>query len=801
MNLDYSRSSLSGEDKKQKKLFRPSAAALICATALCGMSSSYALADDSASKKDGMALEEIVVTSQKRAQSLLEVPLHVQAITADAFEKAEITRVEEVINLSPTVTFSTRRGYDQTSVRIRGVGTQELGAGVEPSVSIVVDGVVMARGGSTFNELPDIERVEVLNGPQGTLFGKNASVGVINIVTKKPNLDALEGSYSLRATSDQDYSGTFSINTPVNDKLAIRTSGFLRHWDGNVPNIITGRNANGIDALGVRTKVMWTPSDDTEVLFSADFSRQNTTCCARIHDKDKVSPAANRPGDPDIDAAFAHFFGPNFAGGTLSGSAADILGPQITIGRNNDKIAQNFDPFQSSNNGGFSLEVNKDIGGFTVTSLSAYREWQATSGWDNDLSPLPFQRRQQSDRDVNWYSQELRLTSPVGEKLDYILGLYFYKSNTHATEISVRTTIDTGQNQAFTVDSHSSYTNVAAFGHADFSLTDKFKLFGGFRLLNDKAEATGAWTVCQGDHSFIGAPDFNCATPFQSGANSDTKFVYKGGAQYFLTDDINLYGFYTTGYKGRGFSLEFGFNPARLASGAEPIKGEDSKSLEFGIKGSALDDHVRFSAVYYRTTIDGLQQSLRDLNTIANVLGSVAGVTTKGIEASLTALATDEVSFNVSYGYNKAFYSDFVNANCYLGQTVAQGCVGNLYNRTGDSLEAAPEHRIIGSVRYERSGTGMQPFAQGNVRWQSSANYSSNGDPDAIQGAFAIVDLSGGFASEDGNYRVTFFVKNVFDKKYVQGFDVNGPDMGGVLLHYLPRDFNRYFGVSFNSRF
>lgn len=761
------------------------------------------VAAQEADTEELMSLEEIVVTSQKRAQSLQEVPLHVQAITEGAFQRAQITRVEEVINLSPTVTFSARRGYDQTSIRIRGVGTQELGAGVEPSVATVVDGVVMARGGSTFNELPDIERVEILNGPQGTLFGKNASVGLINIVTKKPSVDALEGSFRMRATSDQDYSGNFSINAPLSDNLAIRASGFWRNWDGNVENVVTDRMVNGVDALGMRAKLLWLPSDDFEVLFSADYSRQNTECCARLHRMDKVSPAdaSGRPDDPDIDAAFVNYNGINVAGGTLSGSAADILGPEITIGPENDKIAQNFDPFQGSNNGGFSLEMNKDLGEHTLTSLTAYREWQSTNGWDNDFTPFPFQERQQHERDVNWFSQELRLTSPASDTFDYILGLYFYKSNTIAQEISDRTTIDTGQDQFFIVDSDSSYKNIAVFGHTNVALTEDFKLFGGFRLLNDEAEATGAWTYCQGNDSFVGAPDFNCATPSQSAKKDDTKFIYKLGAQYFLTEDINAYAFYSTGYKGRGFSLEFGFNPARLASGAEPIAGEESKSIEVGIKGSAFDNRLQFNAVYYNTTIDGLQQSLRDLNTIANVLGSVAETKTKGFELGATALVSDEFSISASYGYNDAYYSDFVNSNCYLGQTEAQGCVGNLHDRTGDSLEASPKHRIVGSARYESQEDGLRPFAQANVRWQSEANYSSNGDPDALQDAYGIVDISAGFSSEDDSYTVSFFAKNLFDTKFVQGLDVNGPDMGGVLLHYLPRDFNRYFGVSFDYRF
>lgn len=752
-------------------------------------------------------LEEIVVSAQKRDESLQDVPLHIQAFQADAFDKAQITRIEELVNISPTLSFSTRRGFDQTSVRIRGVGTQELGSGVEPSVATVIDGVVMARGGSTFNELPDIERVEVLNGPQGTLFGKNASIGLINIVTKKPNHDRAEGRFSVRATSDDDYGGKFAYSAPLDDALAFRVSSFWRRYEGNALNVVNDEKVNGVDAFGMRGRLSWDISDAFNALLSVDFSRQVTSCCARVHREERVSPAvaAGRPGTPDIDSSFVDYRGPNIAGGALAGTAAEVLGPRITIGPENDRIAQNFNPFQESINRGLSLELTRTFANdLTLTSLTSYREWAAISGWDNDLTAFPFQERQRSDRDVNWFSQELRLTSPLGDTFDYILGLYYYTSETDATEISDRVVIDTGQDQLFQVNALSGYDNIAGFGHLNYHLSDALTLFGGFRLLNDKAEATAQWVSCQGRAAKTGAADFDCATPPASGSGDDTEFIYKVGVQYVLTDNLNIYGSYSTGYKGRGFSLEYGLNTARILNGQEPIPGEESASMEIGIKGTAADI-ARYSVVFYDTDIDGLQQSLRDLTTIpdANRLGSVKGTTTRGLEASIDAYLTDAVRVGLSYGYNDAFYSDFANANCYLGQTAAQGCVnGKIQNRSGQSLEAAPKHRVIFSGRYEsQNGGGLRRFVQANYRWRSEANVSSNGDPSLVQKAFGILDLSAGFIAADEAWTLSVFVKNVTDQFYIQGADVNGPDVGGVALHYLPRDYERFFGTSLNYRF
>ena len=657
---------------------------------------------------------------------------------------------------------------------------------------------------STFNELPDIERIEVLNGPQGTLFGKNASVGLINIVTKKPNHEESEGSFSVRATSDADYSGKFGYSAPVNDNIAFRVSNFWRHYDGNVQNIITGDKVNGVDALGMRGRLSIELSDTFNALISADYSRQITTCCARVHREERVSPAdaAGRPGTPDIDSSFVNHPGDNLSGGTLAGSAADVLGPQISIGPESDRIAQNFNPFQESTNRGVALELTKTFDNdLTLTSLTSYREWQAISGWDNDFTAFSFQRRQRSDRDVNWFSQEIRLTSPANETFDYILGLYYYNADTNATEISDRTSIDTGQIQLFQVNALSGYENTAVFGHVNYHLSDQLTMFGGFRLLNDKAMATGQWVSCQGRDAATGADDFDCATPPASGRASDTEFIYKAGVQYNLTDNANIYASYSTGYKGRGFSLEYGLNTGRILSGEEPIAGEESGSIEIGLKGT-IDDRARYSLIFYDTVIDGLQQSLRDLKTIANVLGSVAETTTRGVEASIDAYITDSFRVGLSYGYNDAFYSDFANANCYLGQTQAQGCINEtLQNRTGQPLEAAAKNRVVFSGRYESQGSAMRHYVQANYRWQSDANVSSNGDPTAIQDSFGILDLSAGFIAADESYSINFFAKNVTDEFYIQGADVNGADMGGVVLHYLPRDYESFFGVSVNYQF
>ena len=683
----------------------------------------------------------------------------------------------------------------------------------------------MARGGSAFDQLPDIERVEVLNGPQGTLFGKNASIGLINITTKKPNHEETEAILSLRATDDDDFNGKFGYSAPLNDSLAFRASGFWRSYGGNVKNIVTREDVNGVDALGGRLRLSWNLSDSFNALFSADYSRQITECCARIHREERVSPAesGSRPGTPDIDSSYVNHRGGNLAGGALSGTAAEVLGPAITIGPENDRIAQDYDPFQESINRGVALELNTTLANeVTLTSLTAYREWEAISGWDNDFTPFRFQQVQRSDRDVDWFSQEIRLTSPAENRFDYLLGLYYYTSTTDATEISDRIVMDTGQDQMFKVLAESGYDNIAAFGHVNFDVTDTFTLFGGFRLLDEKAHAEAQWAECSGTGARAGkgekdptkpADDFDCATDPVDSSQSDTEFLYKVGAQWALSDNANLYSSYSTGYKGRGFSLEYGLSTERFENGEEPIPGEESASLEIGLKGS-IADRARYSLVLFHTEIEGFQKSLRDLDTISNRLGSVEEITTRGLEASIDAYVTDGLRLSLSYAYLDAHYSDFKNAQCYLGQTAEQGCMtemrrdpveGNtatytLYDRTDQVLEASPEHRVVVSGRYESQGPGLRFFLQSNYRWQDEANMSNTGEPSSVQDSFGILDMSLGLIAPDDKYTLSLFGKNLTDEFYINGADVNGADMGGVVIHYLPRDYYRYFGISLDYR-
>ena len=397
---------------------------------------------------DEIFLEDVVVTAQKRPQLQQDVPAHFQVIPDIVLRDTHLSRIEDLSFILPTVTFTQRRGYDQSSFRIRGMGTQVLGAGVEPSVATMIDGVVMARGGAMLNELQDIERIEILNGPQGTLFGKNASAGLLNVITHLPNHQHHEAYIDARMTSDREYGVRLGLSAPITNQLAYRTSAFISYWDGNAQNVVTGNRVNGNTAYGFRSKMSLLTDSGADFLVSVDYSKQNSECCARITRKDVLGLVID----------------PSFVGdATPPGSIANIIGIPITD--YSDQIAHNRDPRQDSTNYGASLEISLPLGNHSLKAITAARAWKSRNGWDNDLMPIDFHRRQRSNRDADWFTQEIRLTSPEYDSYDYLLGFYYFNSDTKALEWTERTLVDVPVDQHIFVSSSIRQENAAVFAH------------------------------------------------------------------------------------------------------------------------------------------------------------------------------------------------------------------------------------------------------------------------------------------------------------------------------------------------
>ncbi|MEO1657819.1 MAG: TonB-dependent receptor [Pseudomonadota bacterium] len=755
---------------------------------------SIAAAQDEPQARTGN-LDTIVVTATRREESLQDVPVAVTAVSGETLLAAGIDSVELLSNIAPSVTFTQSSNDLNNAINIRGIGTSVFSQGVEPSVSVVVDDVVMARQGMGFQDLIDIERVEVLRGPQSTLFGKNASAGVISVTTQEPseeftaNLDATYAELNEVAVRG-------SVSGPISDTVGVRLTGYVRQRDGHIENVADNRDFNGFENWGLRGKLLFRPTDQLDVTLIADYRETEQDCC--IYTVRDTSQAVGAAANGNLDALIA----------------------PVVASESNDQVNVNAPIFNNSEQGGVSLKAEYDLSNdYTVTSISAWRAWDFENNLDVDnLSledPVPgfitFDLNSGTTK-VDQYSQEFRITSPNYDKYDFVLGAYgFYLDldRTFQRRFEIAIPLQSGGifqlNQSGQFESSVKTTNLALFGSGNYYLTDKITLFGGARAIYEELDydllRDPANVVVDGDSPFGGGTgtfaDIDDTT-------DDTALTGDVGVRYDITESAQVYARYARGYKGQAIDVGFGASPD-----VEPIDPETSDAFELGFKSVLANNNLILNVALFHTTYDNFQEQAAvlvddggELNS-ETLLTNVGTVRTQGVEVEFTATPTSTTTIQGGVSYTDAEITDFDGAPCYFGQTEAQGCIDNpatanadpTQDASGGDLPNAPDWRLTGSIRQEVpiSGAPFDGFIQANARWQSETLFALNQDPATVQESFAIVNLAVGVEDKSGRYYASLFVNNLFDEFYTTNI-FGDPLFGGVVSQYVPRDSERYFG-------
>ncbi len=752
-------------------------------------------------------LDTITVTATKREESLQDVPVAVTALSGELLENTGVGAVEGLSAMAPSVTFTQSSNDQNNSVNIRGIGTSVFSQGVEPSVSIVIDDVVMARQAIGFQDLVDVERVEVLRGPQSTLFGKNASAGVISVTTAAPS-DTFEGKIDLSATDDDEYGLGASVSGPFSDTVSGRLTGFYKEYDGYIDNF-DGRTLNGYENWGLRGKLLIEPNDAFNLTLVADYRESEQDCC--IYAVRDTSGAV----------------------GAAAGLDARL--DPVAASKENASTRVNAPVFNNSQQGGLSADAEYEFAnGFTFTSITAYRDYDFDNNLDVDnldmedpeLGFITFDLNS-GTTGIQQVSQEFRLTSPQGERFDYVLGAYGFLLDIERTfkrrfEILIPVAGGLQINQSGRFDGTVDTTNLALFGSGNVYLTDQVTLFGGLRFIDEELDYTinrdPANVLVEGDGPFGGGPGTFADV---DDSTSDTALTGEFGLRYDFTDNVQAYGRYARGYKGRAIDVGFG-----APDNVEPIEAETSDAFELGLKSVLADGNLVLNIAAFHTEYQDFQEQATvllsgtdDVLSAETRLTNVGSVTTTGIEIEAIATPTDTLTIQSGISYTDAAIDEFSNAGCFFGQTEAQGCVPvtlsdggtpgdpaddivqNLQDLSGGELPNAPDWRLTGSVRQEIPlAASFDGFIQASGRWQSSVNYSLNGDPRAEQDGFAILNLAVGITDDEGRYTASLFVNNVFDEFYATNI-FGDPLYGGVVSHYVARDFQRYAGVRLSANF
>jgi len=714
-----------------------------------------AAADEQAASRGN---DEIVVTAQKREERVQDIPLAVQVLGGKALEAQGIHEFSELTRAAPSLLIRPAEHPVNASVSIRGIGTFAFSPSVEPSVAVQIDDVPVQFLARAFADLSDIERIEVLRGPQSTLYGRSASAGLLNIVTRAPTATP-SGRLAAMVTSDEEYNISGALSGPITPKLGFRVSANYDKFEGNVRNLFNGDKVNGREIFSVRGKLVWDPTDTLNVTAQVGYIDGHTTIGRPFI---RVSPNARLRGN----AAY----GPA------------VFAPGVTFSEDNTDVVNNINSGTDYSDFSQSLRASLDLGFASIVSITAWDHFKQFDILDQDESAIAaLDNRQFGTFNTNAFSQELRLVSPGSSRLRYTLGLFYSNLNltrdfTRGPFFSIARWYATNGTKQY-----------AAFGQAEYDVFDGTTLIAGMRAGKGKI-----------DYTFL---DIAANNARFAGDDSETYQTYKAGIQQRLAPDVMAFFTFATGHKGQAYDIGTGFNLVRQNSG--PVKPETSEDWQLGIKSQFWDRRVTLNATLFTTSFDNFQaQGIETLSdgTINFRLANVGRLRTRGVEVEGGVRIADDLNFSGGVTYTDARIRAFPLAQCYPGQTAAQGCVGSPARQdlAGFRPAQAPEWKLsIGGDYSPALTSNLNGVLQAAYNYQSKFNFGINSDPETVQPGYGILNLSLGVRSHDSRWEVIGFVNNVFDKQYFYNIANSFGNQGSAqaVQSYVPRDFRRYGGV------
>ncbi|NHN35787.1 TonB-dependent receptor [Pseudomaricurvus alcaniphilus] len=713
-----------------------------------------------------LQIEEVVVTAQKRAESAQDIPVAVTAVTSEMMENMGVQSFSDLTKVSSSLTIAETNNKNESPINLRGIGTYSFSIGSEPSVLVMIDDIPVAKSGASFSNLLDIERVEVLRGPQSTLFGKNASAGAINIATKSPS-EEFEGTLDLLATEDEEYGVASNVSGMLSDTVGVRLGAYYSDREGHVDNLTTGEKLNGSEAKGVRGKLVADLSDALTATFIGEYNKTEDNCCAQP--LRFVTPGATFFGTP-------------------------VLGPGITPSEENTAIRQDGPSQSDSTDWLASLKLEFDVGEYSFASITGYRDWEYD--WMIDLDGFDdFTLNQGGPYNTELFTQEFRVTSPASETFEYVAGVFY--SDTQNTRQFIRGPIAVS-NWVGTADSQS----YSIFGQATWGLSDKWNLITGLRYQYEEIEATFLDNQAGRDCSA------GCA-----GKSDDDVVTGKVALQFFANEDVMLFGGFSRGYKGQTYDIVSATTQQTLD---QPVAPEESDAYELGIKSSLFDGRVQLNATafYSEYTDFQAQSSIQNPATgdLDFLLNNVGELETQGLEVDAIVLFTENFKMNIGLAVIDATIKSFQGASCYDFQTAAQGCVPNpadstqnIQDLSGKDLSNSPDFKATlgGDLFIPLDDLPFDGFLNFSYQYQDEVNFDLLQNPGRAQDAYGIFNLSVGIAAKDDkeSYRVTLFVNNVFDEFYVSGINPGTFTSAPVFNHQVPRNAERYAGLKVKFKF
>ena len=715
-------------------------------TALMPMTAAFAQGADSASSEEtDVAPNDIVVTARKVNETLQDTPVAVSVVTGEFLEKTGFSQVSEVVRFVPGIALSPLNTTRASGSKIRGLSTFSFSDGFESSVSTLVDGVVLGREAQGFSDFLDVKSVEIIKGPQGTLFGKNASAGVINIQTNDPEF-SFGGSADVTIGSFNERKLRATVTGPLaGDKLAFRVTGTYNKRDGVLDNAIAGeRDLNDRDGYSLRGKLLYQVSDDLKVVLTGDLGHSSNRCCQSTYRFAGPSSFAlgfaTNPGVLQLRAALA-------ALGIVPGPA------NRQVGVLDERI------LEKKNSGGVALNIDYDFGDSSLSSISSWRKWNIDEFNEADgVSNSNVNSRNGTKVDTEQFTQELRLNTKIGSAVDVVAGLFFFHQDLSAfgrVDIELALPFPGSFFNVRTIADRTVATNsYAAYGETTFNLTDKASIIVGGRYTHDSLLATYTRTSTALNPlspftPFFG-PNITGVQPFKND-NLSGRVI----GRYFWTDDVMTYVSWSKGYKGPGIDVAESVNAAAIyqPSGLPVLAPEIPTLWEAGIRTALFDKALTTNITFYN-------QELKNLQTITpSAIGAALNVgidkiKSKGIEVEMVLRPAALPGLTITGGYT-------LN-DIKIAKFAANPALVGLRFRDN----AKHFYSVIGDYRTKLGGSGFEGFARAEWTWQGDKNTDLAGRAIYNVDSYGLLNLRAGFSAPDDHYGVTFSVENVTDKVY-----------------------------------
>lgn len=753
-------------------------------------------------------IEEVVVTAQKREQGLQEVPIAVTVLQSETIDSAFAKNIEDLQALVPSLSFRKGNTNRNSALTVRGIGTISFSVAAEPSVSTVVDGVVLGRSGQAFADLYDLERIEVLRGPQGTLFGKNASAGVLNITTKRPT-DEFSAYIDTSFFQDNEFRLKGRISGPLGENARGSLNLVRSEFDGYLTNVFNNKEVGGYEHEGFRGMLEYDVADDLTMLAIVEVYDADDDCCPDL----EGLPSGRNPLSEAV---------PDSNG--VVGNRADIDLDQRRV--DHDLITETLDETTA-----FSIQFDKAFAsGYELTSITAYRSWDNTEIREGDFTSIggtsnlpvfgvPFQLHDVGTQEWTQFSQELRITSPADEAFFWQAGLFYWNIDSErefTREASCQN--NGGQNQPIldanpgltcnandivsaTGAMRTEFDNFAIFGQAEWSITDALTAILGLRYTDDEVsfkhnrtnndafgrQGVGVRPAAPNSQFSAASGGFNSNF---SGDTDETNISGKFSLNWQFGESHSLYGTYAQGYKGPAFNVFYNMG----TNDTLPIGEETSDSFEVGYKFVGATFYL--SATYFQTDIEDFQANNFDNSTGVTItrLTNAGDVSTEGFEVDFLWTPTDNFSLSGGVASVDAEIDEF---NCPVDPGTGLP-PANCSDRSGLDVPFAPD------LKYSLMGEYVIPMDNMDIILNASYVYtdeqrstlpSNSGtfSPVTLLPDYDIINASVGFSFNDDQFRVTVIGKNLTDESYATTYSGDG------FRYQIPREADRFFGINLRA--